>query len=70
MIWILKISIKPPSVFDIKILLRALFRNSITLFKVIAYNPQNDKVKQLIPFYKLLPNENTCKVVSTDIISA
>ena len=46
----LKISIKPPSVFDIKILLRTLFRNSITLFKIITYNPQNDKVKQLIPF--------------------
>ena len=51
MIWILKkISNKPPSVFDIKILLRTLFRNLITLFKIIAYDPQNDKVKQLIPF--------------------
>ena len=56
MIWILKISNKPPSVFDIKILLRTLFRNSITLFKIITYNPQTDKVKQLILF---LPNENT-----------
>ena len=46
----LKISNKPPSVFDIKILLRTLFRNSITLFKILAYNPQDDKMKQLIPF--------------------
>ena len=50
MIWILKLSIKPPSVLDIKILLRTLFRNSITLFKIITYNPQNGKVKPLIPF--------------------
>ena len=46
----LKVSIKPPSVFDIKILLRTLFRNLITLFKIITYNPQNGKVKPLIPF--------------------
>ena len=46
----LKISNKPPSVFDIKILLRTLFRNSITLLKIITYNPQNGKVKPLIPF--------------------
>ena len=53
-----------------KFFLRTLFRNSITLFKITAYNPQNGKVKPLIPFYKLLPNENTEKVFSTDIISA
>ena len=43
--------------------LRTLFRNSITLFKIIAYNPQNGKVKPLTPFYKLLLNENTEEVV-------
>ena len=53
-----------------KFFLRALFRNSITLFKIITYYPQNGKVKPLILFYKLLPNENTEEVVSTDIISA
>ena len=52
-----------------KFFLRTLFRNSITLFKIITYNPQNGKVKPLIPFYKLLPNENTEEVVSTDITS-
>ena len=34
----------PLSIFDIKILLRTLFRNSITLFKIITYNSQNSKV--------------------------
>ena len=53
-----------------KFFLRTLFRNSISLFKIIAYNSQNGKVKPLIPLYKLLPNENTEEVVSTDIISA
>ena len=34
----------PLSIFDIKILLRTLFRNSITLFKIITYSSQNSKV--------------------------
>ena len=59
-----------PASLTSKFFLRTLFRNSITLFKIITYNPQNGKEKPLIPFYKLLPNENTEDVVSTDIISA
>ena len=34
----------PLSIFDIKMLLRTLFRNSITLFKIITYKSQNGKV--------------------------
>ena len=34
----------PLSIFDIKILFWTLFRNSITLFKIITYNSQNGKV--------------------------
>ena len=66
----LKFSSNHPVSLTSKFILRTLFRNSITLFKVIAYNPQNGKVKPLIPLYKLLPNENTDELVSTYIISA
>ena len=66
----LKFSSNHPVSLTSKFFLRILFRNSITLFKIITYNPQNGKVKLLTPFYKLLPNENTEDVVSTDIISA
>ena len=34
----------PLSIFDIKILFWTLFRNSITLFKIMTYNSQNGKV--------------------------
>ena len=33
----------PLSIFDIKILFRTLFRNSITLFKIITHKSQNGK---------------------------
>ena len=66
----LKFPLSHPVSFTSKFFLRTLFRNSITLFKIITYNPQNGKVKPSIPSYKLLPNEYTEEVISTDIISA
>ena len=35
----------PPSVFDIKIILRKLFDSPNILFKIIVYYPQSDKIK-------------------------
>ena len=58
------VTIKPPSVFDIKILLRKLFDNPNTLFRIIAYNPQNGKVRPEISTYKLYQDE---EVVSRDV---
>ena len=47
-----------------KLFLRRLFDNPKTLFRIIAYNPQNDKVRPITQLYKLLPVE---EVVSSDI---
>ena len=46
-----------------KLFLRKLFDNPNTLFKIIAYNPQNGKVRPITSLYKLLPVE---EVVSSD----
>ena len=60
-------SLKPPSAIDIKIsFLRNLFRKPSTLFRIITYSPQNGKVKPLTFLYKILPNDDTEEVVSTD----
>ena len=46
-----------------KLFLRKLFDNPKTLFRIIAYNPQNGKVRLITSLYKLHPIE---KVVSCD----
>ena len=43
---------------------RRLFDNPKTLFRIIAYNPQNGKVRPITQLYKLLPVE---EVVSSNI---
>ena len=57
-----------PSSFPVpltsKLFLRRLFDNSNTLFRIIAYNPQNGKVRPITSLYKLLPVE---EVVSSDV---
>ena len=52
-----------------KFFLRNIFRKPSTLFRIIAYSPQNVKVKPLTPLSKLLPNDATEEVVSTDTTS-
>ena len=47
-----------------KLFLRKLFDNPNTLFKIIAYNPQNGKVRPITSLYKLLPVE---EVISSDV---
>ena len=47
-----------------KLFLRKLFENPKTLFKIIAYNPQNGKVRPITSLYKQLPVE---EVVSGDV---
>ena len=47
-----------------KFFLRKLFDNPNTLFRIIAYNPQNGKVRPVISTYKLYQEE---KVVSSDV---
>ena len=47
-----------------KLFLRRLFDNPRTLFRIIAYNPQNGKVRPITSLYKLLPIE---EVVPSDI---
>ena len=47
-----------------KLFLRKLFDNPNTLFRIIAYSPQNGKVRPITTLYKLLPVE---EVVSSDI---
>ena len=47
-----------------KLFLRRLFDNPKTLFRIIAYNLQNGKVRPITQLYKLLPVE---EVVSSDI---
>ena len=49
-----------------KFFLRNLFRKPTTLFRIITCSPQNGKVKPLTSFYKILPNDDTEEVVSTD----
>ena len=46
--------------------LRRLFDNPKTLFRIIAYNPQNGKVRPITSLCKLLPVE---EVVSSDVRS-
>ena len=46
-----------------KLFLRRLFDNPKTLFRIIAYNPQNSKVRPITTLYKLQPVE---EVVSCD----
>ena len=46
-----------------KLFLRRLFDNPNTLFRIIAYNPQNGQVRPITSLYKLLPVE---EVVSSD----
>ena len=52
-----------------KFFLRNHFDNPNTLFRIIVYIPQSDKVKPLISLYKLMPNDDTEEVVSTDTTS-
>ena len=47
-----------------KLFLRRLFENPNTLFRIIAYNPQNGKVRPVTSLYKLLPVE---EVISSDV---
>ena len=47
-----------------KLFLRRLFDNPKTLFRTIAYNPQNGKVRPITFLYKLQPVE---EVVSSDV---
>ena len=47
-----------------KLFLRRLFDNPNTLFRIIAYNPQNGKVRPITSLYKLQPVE---EVVSSDV---
>ena len=47
-----------------KLFLRKLFDHPNTLFGIIAYNPQNGKVRPITSLYKILPVE---EVVSSDI---
>ena len=64
------VTIKPPSVLDIKnYFLRLLFDTANTLFRIIVYIPQIDKVKLLTSLYKLMPNDNIEEMVSTGIVS-
>ena len=49
-----------------KLFLRRLFDNPKTLFRIIAYNPQNGQVRPITSLYKLLPVE---EVVSSDVRS-
>ncbi|MDA8032441.1 MAG: hypothetical protein MPK62_15215, partial [Alphaproteobacteria bacterium] len=43
-----------------KLFLRRLFDNPKTLFRIIAYNPQNGKVRPITSLYKLQPIEKVC----------
>ena len=52
-----------------KFFLRNLFGKPSTLFRIITYSPQNNKVKPLTSLYKILPNDDTEKLVSTDTTS-
>ena len=58
-----------PSTLDIKFFLRTLFGKPSTLFRIIVYNPQSNKVKPLTSLYKLMPSDDIEEVVSTDTTS-
>ena len=58
------VTIKPPSVLDIKVIFEEIFDNPNTLFRIIAYIPQNGKVRPITSLYKLRPVE---EVVSSDV---
>ena len=60
------VTIKPPPPVSMtsKLFLRRLFDNPNTLFRIIACNPQNGKVRPITSLYKLLPVE---EVVSSDV---
>ena len=47
-----------------KLFLRKLFENPHTLFRIIAYNPQNGKIRPITSTNKILPVE---EVVSGDV---
>ena len=47
-----------------KLFLRRLFDNPKTLYRIIAYNSQNGKVRPITSLYKLLPDE---EVVSSNV---
>ena len=53
----------------IQIILRRLFNNPNTLFRIIVYIPQSNKVKPLTSLYRLMPNDDIEEVVSTDTTS-
>ena len=54
----------PPVSLTSKLFLRRLFDDPKTLFRIIAYDPQNGKVRPITSLYKLLPVE---EVVSSDV---
>ena len=43
-----------------------MFRKPSTLFRIIAHSPKNGKVRPLTSLFRLLPNDDTEEVVSTD----
>ena len=45
---------------------KKMVRKPSTLFRIIACSPQNGKVRPLTSLYKLLPDDDTEEVVSTD----
>ena len=49
-----------------KFFLRKIFRKPSILLRIIAFSPQNVKVRLLTSLHKLLPNDDTEEVVSTD----
>ena len=53
-----------PASLTSKVFLRRLFDNPKTLFRIIAYNPQNGKVRPITSLYKLQPVE---EVASCDV---
>ena len=69
MIWIYGYHQTPSLSLISKLLLRRLFGNPNILFKIIVYYPQSNKIKLLTLLYKLMPNDDTEEVVSTDIAS-
>ena len=52
-----------------KFFLGNLLRKPSTLFSIITYTPQNGKVKPVTSLYKILANDDTEEVVSTDTTS-
>ena len=69
MIWIYGYHQTPTVPLTSKLFLRKLFRKPSTLFRIIVYIPQSNKVKPLTSLYKLMPSDDIEKVVSTDTTS-